>query len=205
MKLIDELLEREHESTILKLKGVFKLGHLPIRGDEPYYVLHMASNQEVTFLVNCMAHSFFNLTNDQLENYNEFDAKNFRQFYWPDDSEEEVYNRILKFVRKTGLSVVKTTESCKPKKGQWKVGVYFLEREKKECKVDFHFILRESDGRWSSKEGSYPELIYYDKLPEFLQSDVGNRKRYKFHGYLMVTNPHVYKETIKEGIEANTF
>ncbi|MBE7073888.1 MAG: hypothetical protein E7379_02215 [Clostridiales bacterium] len=190
MKLIEEMLEREQAPTILKLNRLFSMGYMPSRGDESYKVIHKNTNNETTFLVNCMAHSCFNLTNQQLAEFDELDSKNFKQFYWEGEEQSEIYGRILKFVRRTGLKVERTSLSHSVGKGQWKIAVYFIDRVNDERKKpDFHFILQEKDGVWSSKEGSFPYIRYFDIPPKHFISEFGNHKPYKLHEYLMITNP----------------
>ncbi|MBE7073889.1 MAG: hypothetical protein E7379_02220 [Clostridiales bacterium] len=173
--------------TILKLKKIFSLGYLPSRGDESYTLLHRDTNIEFSKIANCLAHSFFNLTNEQLEDFNLFDSGTFRWFYL-DENDERALDRVLEFVEKTGLKVEETSLEQDLAPNQWKVAVYFRVRENKNVIPDFHFILQEKDGVWSSKEGAFPTIDYFQHPPEMFYSAYGSHFQYKLYGYLMVTN-----------------
>ncbi|MBQ8908828.1 MAG: hypothetical protein IJY90_00850 [Clostridia bacterium] len=176
---------------MLKLRRLLSLGYLPARGNQSYRMVHTSTAREMTFLVNCVAHTFFNLTNQQLENFDSLDGMNFRGFLFEDEDCSVSYKRVIDFVKRTGLNVTNTSFKAPVEDNSWRVAVYFQIDDNGKYGADFHFLLEENDGMWSSKEGSFPDLIYYSKPPKILASHHDKTKQYKLHGYLRVSNPNI--------------
>lgn len=172
--------------TILKLKKIFRLGYLPNRGKEQYSFVSNSAN-----VTNCFEHACFNLTNEQLKDFNENDLKNF--FALPvlanvDLSREEMFDAVKKEIAKTGLKVKKTAENLK--ENEWNVAMYFSNYD-----IDVHFLLQEKNGGWSGKFGQSQKTDHYSFLPLKL---VGVLTDYKLYKVFTIENPYLSKENKEE-------
>ena len=170
-----------NKSTIKKLSEIYKLGHLPCRGDQLY---------DKTFrLANCFEHACLNLTDQEIEQYciTENDSCEFGNFY--SITQKGTSLEIERTLKKTGLQI----EKCTPDKvinfNQWKVALYFeyfytLNR-------DFHFLIQEKDGSWSGKIGYTSKCHHFKNLPESVCCD---KRYYNLYETFCITNPYATKE-----------
>ncbi|MBP3345103.1 MAG: hypothetical protein J6K97_02750 [Clostridia bacterium] len=166
------------------------MGYIPSRGNESYdsYTFEGYAYE----LANCFAHACLNLKNNQykLNHFNHNDCEVFRSFL-PDLNEtpEKILKNVSIFLKKSNLLVSRCDKFDLAKENQWKVAFYYSKQ-----KPDFHFMLQEKDGRWSSKQGASPEIEHFDALPIVFEKD------YRFHSVLMITNPacKINKKNLKE-------
>lgn len=147
--------------TIKKLSKIVKMGYVPQRGFEKYTL-------ENSLVANCFEHACFNLTNRLLATFDKHDRFAFGLgMDFPNG--DVVKQRMLDFVKATGLEI----EPCAPdidlKPNQWQVAFYLTEF----CDTDFgdkdfHVLLQEKDKTWSAKEGFSNFVSNYNKLEGYL-------------------------------------
>ena len=189
MKRLDAL------PTILKLQQIFKLGYVPSRGGQSYRIAENGIIKNYASIPNCFAHACFNLTNEQLARFNEADFRAFRGFV---QSVFHMNNYIAKdlfdFVKECGLKVQRSNGKLPKYSNEWKVALYFgTERFKK----DYHFLLLEKDGTWSSKIGCESEIKYFDFPPKELMCNY--EYPYQLYGIFKITNPFADRQKLHEG------
>lgn len=178
--------------TILKLKKVFMLGYCPERKGESYTFVNPYSKAGYYEHINCFAHACFNLTNQQItENcLDKIDALSFRNliedFF---ESDSSIATRLKNFIRKTGLEIEECSDEEELAENQWRVALYF-------CNGfffrDFHFILNEKDGCWSSKYGNENVLEFFETRPDKYIAEKYNDS-YKYYRSYKITNPYAGK------------
>ncbi len=148
------------KKTILKLRKIFQEGYLPSRYDDEYiFVAYL--DKDLAEITNCFEHACFNLTNDQLENFDKDDFENFfsmPKLQNPDLSKSETFKTIIKQIKETGLKVGEMKEN--PKKNEWNVAMYFSDDD-----IDVHFLIQEQDGHWTGKVGKSPKVDNFSILP----------------------------------------
>ncbi len=172
-----------NKATIKKLTEIYKLGHLPCRGNEPYC--------ETFRLANCFEHACINLTNEQIKQFeiSESESAEFGNFYAL--TQKGTSMQFKKTLEQAGLQV----EECDPDKvlkdSQWKVALYFEYFYM--INKDFHFLIQEKDGRWSGKNGYTSNCQIFNTLPKRIE--FGNRL-YNFYSTFCITNPFASKENI---------
>ena len=178
--------------TILKLKKIFQLGYCPSRMAQSYDFVNPYTKTEFFTQINCFAHAVFNLSNQQIyENCltnNDTDSfRNLIEDYW--ETEDSIFKRLSAFITKTGLKIEKCNDEDELKENQWRVALYFCDGW---TFKDFHFLLNESDGRWSSKYGTTNLLEFFDERPEKYIAQEYN-DRYDYYGTYKITNPYAGK------------
>lgn len=176
---------------IENMTQVFKDGYRPARGNQTYnYILK--NDVKLYSMVNCFGH-VFNLRNEQFDDYH-FEAfplfGNFKgMFYEPQDKAAQ---NMLEFIRAVGLKV----EECDPRKPiedfkSWKATVYF---EDHPIKRDFHWLLEEKTGLWSSKIGfeACLENIQQITPPKSYRNlvDTDEPTIYNYYATYKITNPN---------------
>ena len=182
--------DNEKKAKLLShLQDVFRDGYRPARGDESYSV-YVGNYVKAFQMVNCLGH-VFNLTNKQLEDYDIIPCRLYS--YFPGIKEQpqaKREQRLLDFIQATGLQV----QDCAPDKNikdfnTWKIAMYF---ENNPYSKDFHFLLEEAPGFWSSKIGysSYLEHIYTKEPPVKYAPMADNRYQYEYRGTYQITNPY---------------
>ena len=187
--------------TILKLKKIFMLGYCPQRSGESYSFVNPYTNINYYKQINCFAHACFNLTNNQITSncFEKIDISSFKNLiddYW--ETNESIANKLFDFVKKTGLKIEECSDGEKLEENQWKVALYFCDGP---FFRDFHFLLKEKDGRWSSKYGNEDVLEFFNERPkEFVVEKYDDH--YKFYGTYKITNPYAGKN--KENLPKDT-
>jgi len=184
--------------SILKLKKIVSLGHMPARGGERYDIVHPVYNEKNGYvvnyygdLINCFAHACFNLSNKQIRenDINPIDMINFSQFVPSKEATDfEIERNISSFVNSTGLIM----RTCNPegimKSNEWKVALYLC---KQPDLRDFHFFLQEKDGTWSSKYGyNADQLDSLKELPKEYIAPIFHDK-YDYYKTFAIENPFV--------------
>ena len=175
-------MDKELRDIQQKLNKIFiKDGYIPAREDGGYTEV-LSNGIQARQLVNCMGHSCFNLTNRQLEDYDIGFARD-KEFYFGKmldnkRSQLQCADHIRSFIKSVGLKV----HDCEPEYElkdwrSWKVALYFYGLE------DYHFLLHERDGSWSSKAGDSPTLHYYSEAPETYDNC------YELFDCFSITNP----------------
>jgi len=175
---IDLCLCNNH-GIIKKLNKIFSLGYTPSRDNETYKCL-LKNHYQATHLINCFAHSCFNLTNRQIEDYQITyeESRGFRVLpSWTTYNYEDNLNYLVKFVEATGLNIEECSLYANINHNQWKIA-YFVNNKT----YDFHFMLQEKDGKWSSKRGKEPDIELYKTPPETF------KENYKLFGFYKITN-----------------
>lgn len=170
--------------TIKKVEQIFKLGHVPCRGNEHYGKTFM--------LANCFEHACINLSDKQIEEFGitDKDSTEFGNFFrFTKDSTAE---QMLKTLANFGLKVEKCPPEKIVEKNQWLIALYF------ECfyqiNKDFHLLIREPNGTWTGKVGYTPECHSFDNLPNVVDSDI---RFYELFNTYCITNPYAEKEKTK--------
>ena len=178
--------------TILKLKKVFMLGYCPERKGESYSFVNPYTDINYYQQINCFAHACFNLTNQQITSNcfekNDIDSfKNLIDDYWEED--KSIERKLTTFVRKTGLKIEECSDEEDLEENQWRVALYFFTGY---FFRDFHFLLNEKDGSWSSKYGTEDVLEFFENRPdEFVVEKYGDH--YQYYGTYKITNPYAGK------------
>lgn len=174
----------KYENIIKNINTIFRQGYVPSRGAESYRSL-LPNGVRICRVTNCLEHACFNLTNKQLAEC-KIDTKSsdlFGNFEALNISNEKYEADILKLVRNVGLEVKKCPENKILKNNQWKVAMYF---EDMGDRRDFHFMLQEKNGMWSSKQGDLDTVEIYQEPP------IVFKRTYVKYGIYEITNP--YKE-----------
>ena len=185
----------DRDYIIEKLWQVFKDGYVPSRGKESYdYELSNKSGNIYNF-TNCLSHACFNLTNKMFDAYNinppKFhDCSYFGLMMHPGDTDGKIAQRILYFIRETGLKV----EDCDPNIpvrdfNSWKMALYT-------ANDDYHLLLEEPARRtarffrshrriWTSKAGYWGDFCkeLEGELPTVMRSG-----RYYLYNTYKITN-----------------
>ncbi len=167
-----------------KLNVIYKHGYLPSRGTESYKVM-LDEDVYAADLINCYGHACFNLTNRQLKEFGITSRDtNFLWCLWEDPAAKFSYvaEQMEKFIRSTGLKVARCKPNEKTKSNQWKIAVYYQSEGDID---DYHFMLQEKSGIWSSKLGASDHVDTYDDLPRPYYRD------YTFYATYIITNPYV--------------
>lgn len=183
---------QENVGLAKKLGGVIKQGYMPQRGLQTYMFAYCFDPEIVMGdIINCFGHAVFNLTNEmivklgltmeEIEPMWRFGEKQAQGIKFTDEIED--------FVRQTGLKIEPCELHTKMKKNQWKIAYYM--RHPAEG-LDYHFILQERDGRWSSKNGQRPKVETFVSDPPKMWKD-----KYYLCGYYCITNPYVNEFTGK--------
>ncbi len=190
--------------VIKVLKKIYKDGYVASRGLESY-IFKIQEDAMAYKYVNCFGHACFNLKNQHfIENNltpadtncfggliecNELSATEYSKLCTQYilnsayDKPEEVTSRLFETVTSAGLVVDKCLEKSILKNNQWKVALYFLKSPNH--LIDYHFLLQEKDGRWSSKMGHSQNLEVLENLEETIYHG------YKIYGIYSITNPYV--------------
>ena len=159
------------EYLIKKLYKIFKDGYRPARGGEPYDFFYKET--AIGLYTNCLGHAMFNLTNAQFADYDIRPPRYITENYYCgfidsiDDLDydynadkylldvEKIFGEIETFVRETGLKIEECSETFAPEDfNSWKVACYLSEGL-----ADYHFMLQEQNGVWSSKNGFFRNSI----------------------------------------------
>ncbi len=187
------------EPVIKSLNVILKKGYLPSRGREFY--------GPYTCRMNCLGHSVFNLTNFLIDVFDQETLKNGLSEYdyfftnvfggFNENNLEIERKRMFNFIEKTGLKVEieKVGQILKP--NQYKIAFYATDNFNKKRNGgggDFHFILQEKDGFWSSKAGN-GEVEFLPKLEKTLPHNA--ETRYQLEDVLVVTNPYADCNSLK--------
>ncbi|MBE7074171.1 MAG: hypothetical protein E7379_03680 [Clostridiales bacterium] len=182
--------------TILKLKTIFKLGYVASRGREAYKLVENNTTKNYAYLTNCLGHACFNLTNEQLKNFDESDASTFGNFIQSIfHANKYIAKDIFKFVKECGLKVSPSTKLSNVKDNEWKIALYFGWYGNRK---DYHFLLQEKDETWSSKWGTTSELYFIDTPTKKLSH---NGYNYNLYGFYKISNPHTKKIKNKQPVE----
>lgn len=200
---------KQRDLLISKLRKVVENGYVPERGKQSYCKNFKGTKNEIAHFVNCFEHSFFNFTNEQLEelflekgkNGNSV-LKNETEEFWDFESEgkeaKQVFEERLNFVRATGLSVEECKEGDILKDNEWKVAAYFYE-DLREANWDFHFIRQESNGFWSSKSGESENVDTYFDAPFLIKIYQGGKRGlprdYVLKGIYKIRNDYAKTKT----------
>ena len=172
------------DTTILKLNKIFKNGYLPSRDKNEKYNYIAFSGKNLAKITNCFEHACFNLTNEQLENFDLSDLKNF--FSLPklsndELSQEDMFEVVKDAIASTGLKVKKMQEQ--PNNKSWNVAMYFSDYD-----IDLHFLLQEKDGTWSGKFGESDIVDHFNILPLKI---IGTNVDYHLYKVFTIENPYI--------------
>ncbi len=176
--------------TLEKLYMVFKGGYRPSRLLQSYYDVTVDQKfADVSQITNCLAHAFFNLTNDILLDYGftKEDKETFRN--WQGD-ESTIFDDVVHFVRDTGLKVEECSKTIILKDPKsWLVHAYFRPEDEPWAKKDFHFVLDESPAGksvpfYTHRLGFRNEVMAFQGVPEKIFFG------YTYHATYTVTNPN---------------
>lgn len=172
-------MEKARKRLIKKLNRIFSLGYVPSRENQSYkYKINRG--MRTGDLINCFAHACFNLTNNQIKKFKiSFEEANaFWHYYISEKGVDRNYiTSITEFIESTGLSINVCRQNAKMNYNQWKIAYYYNNEI-----LDFHFMLQEKDGKWSSKLGSSRNLEYFEEVPKEYHKD------YKLKGFYAITN-----------------
>ncbi len=168
--------------TILKLKEIFKLGYRPERRLETYRC-KTPSGFLTGQITNCLEHACFNLTNKQIidNNFSIYDKSAFQSFIDVNKSLSEITQDIFNFVEDAGLKVSDNKKIINKQK-EWRVALYYRTDYEVE---DYHFLLQEKSGIWTSKMGSSLNIQKYLTLPKVVY------RNYDLYGVYTIKNPYI--------------
>ena len=188
-------------NTILKLNKIFKLGYIPSRKNESYEESHNETGCKLGVFINCFAHACFNLTNKQIQDFDENDANSFGyKIDYLGQPHHMIRKNLINFIKKTGLRVYRTTKDYPTAENQWIVAMYFGLNMKDHINQDYHFMLKEKDGFWSHKVGHNNVTKYVSDPPKrFIWQ--ASQYEYTLDGFYLITNPFV--ESKKEDENEN--
>ena len=154
------------------------MGYLPSRGLIDYSFS--------PFKVNCLGHACFNFTDKILKEISEevffYHIPSFRV------PSEDVFTEDLSYYLKAvGLKISPCEKLDILKSNEWKVALYFS--YELGGITDYHFMLQEKDGHWSSKQGWHSQYLdFFKTLPEVYDTN------YKLFGVYKISNPYAKKE-----------
>lgn len=174
--------------TLEKLYMVFKDGYRPSRLLQSYYDVTVDQYFDRSRITNCLAHAFFNLTNEILRDYGftDDDKETFRD--WQGDA-EKIFLDIEHFVSDVGLKIEKCPQKTILKDPKsWLVHAYYRPEDDIWHK-DFHFILDESPAGksvpfYTHRLGFRNEVMAYQGVPEKTFFN------YTYQATYTVTNPN---------------
>ena len=191
-KLKKEQFLQEKGGLVKKLGEVFKQGYMPQRGTQTYMYAY-CFDPEVLMgdIINCFGHAAFNLTNEMIEKLGLTmeELEPIWRFGEKQNQGVTFSDEIEGFIRQTGLKIEPCGLHTKMKKNQWKIAYYMRHLSEG---IDYHFILQEKDGRWSSKNGQRPKVETFVSDPPKMWKD-----KYYLCGYYCITNPYVNEFTGK--------
>lgn len=173
MRVTDEQIS----TTLGKLNTIFRTGFVPRRGLMPYFF--------AGHLANPFEHACFNLSDLQLI-VNEFDiddADVFSDFYTGEEGKLSARDRMVNFVRETGLKVVQSGFDCPLMKNSWRVALYFndsLDLNKK----NFQLMRLEEEGIWTGKKDWGEKIFAHKRAPEKLDDE------YTLFDVIDISNPN---------------
>ncbi len=172
-----------NEKTISKLHEVFKAGYRPSRLKQSYRTwIKIGDHDEIhpIEVLNCLAHAFFNPTNEVLRDYKFTKSDDVFSFCNPTIGPDKTFSEILHFVKDVGLKA----EECGRNKTvnqfeSWKVDAYF------KCYpfADYHFMLQESKGIYSHKGGYVGDVQILCETPNEYFG-------YDYFATYLITNVH---------------
>ena len=177
--------KEEKIHPLLKIRQIFSMGYLPSRKDQTYQIVSQ-NGKTYGRQMNCLAHACFNLTNELFDKlqFDDCDRYIFDAKRYPYEPEDHVVKNFIKKMQYCGLRVKKCKATTKTKTNEWKVALYFGSTAMLD--KDYHFIIQESDGKWSSKVGWLSEVEYL-KTPLKVYSTHGID--YKLYGIYIIENP----------------
>lgn len=201
--------ETRKQQTILKLNKIFKKGYLPSRKDALYKAYHKTDNNELKWYANCFIHACFNLSNEQLQNFNLKEMEDLFDHidYKKVSNSDKIKESLFSVIKKAGLKVEKTSKNHKCNNNQWIVAYYLAIKDynlgiKNKLYDDYHFILKEKDGKWSEKVGVTSTVNVYNEPPQKLQRP-NSQNIYFLQGYYLITNPYAKKARQKGETQEN--
>lgn len=189
------------DSAINKLNKIVKSGHIPSHSSKTY-------NPRTTFVSNCFIHACFNLSDKQLYRFDENEATEIMKHinYDKCSTGEEIKDSLFSIIKKSGLSIERVGRNHICKANQWIVAFYLiaskysLQQGVRRIYDDYHFMLKEKDGKWSEKRGGSPEINIIDKQPITIPN---YHSQYVLQGYYLITNPYAEFTNNKTIIEQN--
>lgn len=178
---------------IEKFSSIIKTGYTPSRGTKKYIYLNKLCNKKINhgIRINCFLHCF-NFTNEQIERLN-LDRTSDEIVSFGIDLAHKAERKALSFLRATGLIVKPCTNIKAPlSNNQWRIAFYNEEDfdEGEECN-NWHFLLQEKNGKWTSKQGFSGDVTIYNKLPEKIAKPF---TPWVLRNTYVVTNPYADEE-----------
>ncbi len=172
-----------------KIKAFIKGGHVPSRKTQDY----INSGR----YVNCFEHALLNLTNEQLKELDVGDSTtklfgglaNTAKFNVP-PTPQSIENNMRALIEKIGLKVDASDGApLKLTKNQWLIALYFADSK-------WHFVLQETDGTWSSKEGWTLRVKRFTELNRLFQEGAFATyyKLLELQKLYIITNPYAESE-----------
>ncbi len=159
---------------------------MPSRQYQSYNVIRQSDRINIENLINCFAHACFNLTNNIIieQNFTLEECAYFRKFSINLENPKLFEESIFEFINQTGLQIQPCFSNQQLDENQWKVALTFSKGG-----IDFHFMLQEKDGLWSSKCGRTDRIDKFRTLPKNYQpNEVFVYDLYKTY---IITNPYV--------------
>ena len=186
--------QESENGIILKLRDIFRQEYVPVRGNQNYNKWILKEGKKRYRLagdgINCLGHACFNLTNEIIVDYGiTFDDV---QALWNFDTFNKnpklTIENISSFIEEVGLKIRKSSSEEELGENEWKIAYYFSKD-----KDDYHFMLQERDGRWSSKSGADSSITYFNEAPEEFVSESrqNGRIEYVLEDFYVITNPYV--------------
>lgn len=174
----------KNEGTIKKLYKVFKDGYRPSRLKQTYCMWIKTNNREgfnPIDICNCVAHAFFNPTNEILKNYGFDSQDDIFGTFGANQGSAAVFSEILHFVKDVGLKVEECARDTTISNFKsWKVDAYFRYIS---TNPDYHFMLQESRGIYSHKWGFSGDVSVLCEAPE-------HYRNYDYCATYLITNIH---------------
>lgn len=174
--------------VVKQLKNIFKNGNIPSRGRELY--------GKLTWDFNCLFHACFNLPNSILKKLNLDDDQFliYNPFGNLEGDKIQIKSEMFKFIKDCGLHISKD-HKLTLLKNQRRVALYFSQAYEKGFGLkDFHFLLQEKDGTWSSKAGS-SEVEFGLTLEHSMPFDISNR--YILDSTFILSNSYEKSEKVE--------
>ena len=175
------------ENNLDVMKNLIKNGHLPMRYNAEYPKLLAES-------CNCFFHACFNFSNKQLEEIaNGKRISPVLMLPKKPVSKDDTTTYLLNVADLAGLKVdaTKMQNSQNLEANQWLIAFYYTKQyfrfSEEKFVGDFHVVLQEKTGEWSSKIGFTPSL---ELCPDFKETIETFYSTYYHYENYVITNPY---------------
>lgn len=172
---------------------IVKTGYIPSRGKTRYIYLNKECNKKINhgIRINCFLHCF-NFTNEQIAKLN-LDYKTDEIVSFGMDIDHKAERKALSFLRATGLIVKPCKNITSPlANNQWRIAYYNEEDfEAGEEANNWHFLMQEKNGKWTSKLGFSGDVTSYNTLPNKIDKPF---TPWVLRNTYTITNPYADEE-----------